>query len=192
MTTGGVLRYPAYMRKDAQLNLQRVLAAAKACFAEQGAAVTVEEVSQRAGVGVGTVYRSFGSRAGLVEALYQDAVEQVRNSAATLAEDADPWEGLAQWCAAYVEVLTTKRSILSELAPLIERDPGLFERQRLMATSTLEALLKRAQATGSVRADVQAVEVLTLLNAVMRGPAESTRMLEIVLAGVRMTGAGRG
>lgn len=180
------------MRKDAQLNLERVLAAAKSCFAEHGAAVTIEEVSQRAGVGVGTLYRRFGSRAGLVEALYEDAVEQVREKAATLAEHADPWAGLAQWCAAYVEVLTTKRSILSELAPLIERDPGLFERQRLRATSTLDVLLKRAQAAGSVRVDVEAVEVLTLLNAVMRGPVESTRMLEIVLAGVRVPGAGRG
>ena len=169
-----------------------MLAAAKACFAENGAAVTIEEVSQRAGVGVGTLYRRFGSRAGLVEALYEDAVEQVREKAAALAGHVDPWEGLAQWCAAYVEVLTTKRSILSELARLIERDPGLFERQRRRATSTLDVLLKRAQAAGFVRSDVEAVEVLTLLDAVMRGPVESVRMLEIVLAGVRAPGAGRG
>ena len=180
------------MRKDAQVNLERVLAAAKSCFAEHGAAVTIEEVSQRAGVGVGTLYRRFGSRAGLVEALYEDAVEQVRERAAAFAEHADPFEGLAQWCAAYVEVLTTKRSILSELTPLIERDPGLFERQRLRATSTLDVLLKRAQSAGLVRADVESVEVLTLLNAVMRGPVESTRMLEIVLAGVRTAGAAHG
>ena len=45
---------------------------------------------------------------------------------------------------------------------------------------------------GRVRVDVEAVEVLTLLNAVMRGPVESTRMLEIVLAGVRVPGDGRG
>ena len=180
------------MRKDAQLNLQRVLAAAKACFAEYGAAVTIEEVSQRAGVGVGRLYRRFGSRAGGVEAVYEDAVEQVREKAAALAEHSDPWEALAQWCATYVEVLTTKRSILSELAPLIERDPGLFQRQRLRAMSTLDVLLKRAQAGGHVRVDVEAVEMLTLLNAVMRGPAESIRMLEIVLAGVRTQGVGRG
>ena len=180
------------MRKDARLNLERVLAAAKACFAEQGPAVTIEDVSQRAGVGVGTLYRRFGSRAGLVEALYDDAVAQVREEAAALIGHADPWEGLARWCAAYVEVLTTKRSILSELSPLMERDPELFERQRRLATTTLDALLKRAQAAGRVRGDVEAVDVITLLNAVMRGPAEHARLLEIVLAGVREPEARRG
>ncbi len=180
------------MRKDARLNLERVLAAAKACFAERGAAVTIEDVSQRAGVGVGTLYRCFGSRAGLVEALYEDAVAQVQSQAAVLIEHEDPWEALARWCGAYVEVLTTKRSILSELAPLMERDPELFERQRRLAILNLDALLKRARGAGVVRADVEAVDVIALLNAVMRGSAESGRMLEIVLAGIRDPGARHG
>ena len=141
---------------------------------------------------MGTLYRRFGSRAGLIEALYEDAVAQVRREAAVLAEHANPWEGLALWCSAYVEVLATKRSILSELSPLMERDPELFERQRRSATLALDALLKRAQAAGLVRSDVEAVDLITLLNAVMRGPAEHARLLEIVLAGVRERGDRRG
>lgn len=177
------------MRKDAHANLERVLAAAKACFAERGAAATIEEVAQRAGVGVGTLYRRFGSRAGLVEALYADAVAQVREEAETLIEHAAPWEALARWCGIYVEVLDTKRSVLSELTPLLERDPGLFDRQRRGALSALEVLLGRAQEAGLARPDVQATDVLTLLNAVMRGGGGSARLLEIVLAGVRAPGA---
>lgn len=166
-----------------------MLAAAKACFAERGAATTIEEVAQRAGVGVGTLYRRFGSRAGLVEALYADAVAQVRSDAEMLIAHAEPWEALARWCTVYVEVLDTKRSLLSELTPLLERDPGLFDRQRRGALSALEVLLGRAQAVELARPDVEAADVLTLLNAVMRGGGGSARLLEIVLAGVRAPGA---
>ena len=173
------------MRKDAQLNLERVLAAAKAIFVERGPSASMEEIAQQAGVGVGTLYRRFGSRGGLVEALYEDAVSQVREQAAALEQHRDAWEALARWCAAYVEVLLTKRSILSELAPLTERDPGLFDRQRGSAIATLDPLLRRAQASGQARKNVEALDILTLLNTVIRGSAASDRLLDIVLAGVR-------
>jgi AcrR family transcriptional regulator len=56
-------------RKDAQRNLERVLAAAHELFAERGPDVTMEEVARRAGVGVGTVYRRFPSKEHLFAAV---------------------------------------------------------------------------------------------------------------------------
>ncbi len=173
------------MRKDAQLNLERVLAAAKACFAEHAAATTMEQVSRRAGVGIGTLYRRFGGRAGLVEALYDDAVTQISDQAPALLAHPDVWEALIRWCNAYIGVLATKRSILSELEPRIERDPRMFTDQRRAATKILDRLLKRGQAAGVVRADVQAADVLTLLNATMTAGSGEARLLDIVLAGIR-------
>lgn len=58
-------------RKDVRRNMARVLAAADALFAERGAAVTMEEIAQRAGVGVGTLYRRFPSKEHLFAAVIQ-------------------------------------------------------------------------------------------------------------------------
>jgi AcrR family transcriptional regulator len=60
-------------RKDAQRNLERVLHAAHELFAERGPDVRMEEVAQRAGVGVGTIYRRFRSKEELFAAVSQAA-----------------------------------------------------------------------------------------------------------------------
>lgn len=173
------------VRKDALLNLERVLTAAKACFAEHGAAVTMGEVASRAGVGMGTLYRRFPSRAALVQALYDDAVEQVSVEASALATEADPWEALARWCGAYVDLLATKRTLLSELAPFLDRQPELVEAQRRRARATFASFLERAQAAGMARVGVDAADVVALLNATMSAGRSNKAMLDIVLAGIR-------
>ena len=173
------------MRRDARLNLERVLAAAKACFAEHGPEVTMEEVACRAGVGTGTLYRRFASRAVLVEALYDEAVEQVSAEAATLATHADAWKALVRWCEAYVDLLATKRTLLAELAPLLDRKPELVEAQRQRARATFAAFLERAQVSGAARPGVDAADVVTLLNATMAAGRPNAAMLAIVLAGIR-------
>jgi len=173
------------MRKDARLNYERVLVAATACFAEHGAKVTMDEVAAHAGVGIGTLYRRFPSRAALVEALYDDAVEQVSAEASALAKHADAWEALVRWCKAYVDLLVTKRTLLAELAPLLDRRPELVEAQRQRARATFAAFLERAQASGVARAGVDAADVVALLNATMTAGRPSATMLAIVLAGIR-------
>ena len=178
------------MRKDAQENLERVLAAARACFAEHGAGVTMEEVAQRAGVGTGTLYRRFPSRAALVEALYTEAISEVGAAAAQLAANPDPWEALSRWCGAYVELLATKRTLLSELEPLFARQPDLLEAQRKRARATFAGFLQRAQAAGTARAEVDAADVIALLNTTIRAGG-GAGMLAIVLAGIRSTGGER-
>lgn len=171
------------MRQDARRNSEKVFAAAKESFAEQGLAVTMEGVARRTGVGVGTLYRRFGSRAGLVEALYHDAVEQVAAQAASLAAHGDPWEALARWCRAYVDLLATKRTMLAELAPLFEQRPDWHDDHRRRARTILGGFLSRAQAAGVARADIDAGDLITLLNAGKSG--HSDRLLDIVLAGIR-------
>lgn len=175
------------MRKDARLNLERVLAAAKECFAEEGSAVKMEEVAARAGVGVGTLYRRFSNRGALVQAVYDDAVEQAATEATLLATEADPWEALARWCRAYVDLLATKRTLLSELAPLLERQPELAEAQRRRARVFFTLFLERAQAAGAARPGIDAADVVALLNATMTAGRPNASMLAIVLAGIRRT-----
>jgi AcrR family transcriptional regulator len=177
--------YIGSMRQDARRNLERVFNAAKHSFAAHGGAVTMEEVARLAGVGVGTLYRRFGNRAGLVEAVYADAIEQISHEAAELVVHSNPWEALSRWCAAYVDVLATKRSLLAELTPLFEQRPDLLDGQRQHAHATLAGLLERAQVAGVALPDVTAAEVIALLNATMRSNAAGDRLLAIVLAGIR-------
>src|ERR1700739_378007 len=83
-------------RADARRNYEKVLAAAREAFAEGGESTSLEEISRRAGVGIGTLYRHFPNRQALVEALYVNEVEAVCRSAERL-DDTDPWEALSGW-----------------------------------------------------------------------------------------------
>jgi len=60
-------------RRDALRNRERVLVAAQRLLSESGIeAVDIRDVAQAAGVGVGTVYRRFGDKGGLVAALLNE------------------------------------------------------------------------------------------------------------------------
>lgn len=176
------------MRKDARENLQRILAAAREYFAELGPAVTMEEVAQRAGVGTGTVYRRFPSRAALVETLYDEAVAQAGEEATALAAHPDPWEALGRWCRAYVDLLATKRTLLSELEPIFDQRPEMLDAQRRRARATFAAFLERAQAAGAAKPEIDAADVIALLNTTMRAGQPAAGLLAIVLAGIRSPG----
>lgn len=70
------------LRADAVRNRERVLVAAEQLLreAEDPGAVTMDAVAVAAGVGKGTLFRRFGDRAGLVQALYAERADRVRAS----------------------------------------------------------------------------------------------------------------
>lgn len=173
------------MRKDARENLERIFAAAKLAFAQDGAGVTMEGIARRAGVGIGTLYRRFPSRAALVEALYADDLDRIGAEATTLAHHPDPGEALARWCAAYVTLVATKRTMLAELAPMFEAQPEALEGQRRRARATLGGFLSRAQQAGLARADAEAADVIALLNAAAGAGDAAPRLTAIIVAGLK-------
>ncbi|MFF7985777.1 TetR/AcrR family transcriptional regulator [Streptomyces sp. NPDC007901] len=63
-------------RKDAARNRRRILEAAELVFARRGLDGSVEEVAASAGVGVASVYRAFGSKAGLVKEVFEDVLDR--------------------------------------------------------------------------------------------------------------------
>jgi AcrR family transcriptional regulator len=72
---------PRRERADAARNRERVLAAARRLFAEQGVAnVTMEQIARAAGVGKGTVFHRFGDRAGLALALLDDRERELQEA----------------------------------------------------------------------------------------------------------------
>jgi AcrR family transcriptional regulator len=181
------------MRADAQRNYQRLLSAASVTFTEHSADDTsLEEIARRAGVGIGTLYRHFPNRQALLEAVYADQVNMLRNRAEELSAGPDPGEALAQWLRALIGFGRTKRSLTTALLATLDKDSELLSTCSQTLRESAGSLLGRAQEAGVVRADADAKDLLRLVHgismAVDREPADSgqaDRLLGLVLDGLR-------
>jgi AcrR family transcriptional regulator len=175
-------------RADALRNYAKVIAAARQAFAESGASTSLEEIARRAGVGIGTLYRHFPSRQALLEAVYEDEVEDVCRQAAEL-DECDPWEALVSWLHRFVGYLATKRALAEEMLEYMDRDAQLFQSCRESLFAAAQPLLERAQRAGAARSDVTLPDVIKLVGAVAKIPAaepgQTERILEIALDGLR-------
>jgi AcrR family transcriptional regulator len=179
------------LRADARRNRERVLTAARAVFAEQGREAQMDDVARQAEVGVGTVYRHFPTKEALIEALAIDSFERVVAKAKEALEIEDPWEALTATLWAGAEILADDRA-LSELMALIPGPmlQGLPVEQELNATMT--ELLRRAQESGALRADVILDDIPMLMCGIgsatrkeHRCPDAWRRHLSIVIDGLR-------
>src|SRR4051812_11232440 len=99
------------LRRDAELNRQRILTAAADAFAEGGLAVTMDEIARRAGVGVGTVYRRFPDKELLIEALFEQRIDELVVLAEAARDEADPFAGLARFFESFVAIQAADRGL---------------------------------------------------------------------------------
>src|SRR6201992_1352529 len=113
-------------RADARRNYDKLVTTAREVFAEQGSDATLEEISRRAGVGIGTLYRHFPARENLVEAAYLDGVEEI--CAAVAKHDGeDPWDALKGWLLELVGFAATKRVLADEMFAYLDRGAPVFK-----------------------------------------------------------------
>jgi AcrR family transcriptional regulator len=193
-TGGAGQRAPRPLRADAQRNVGSLLEAAKAVFANSGVDAPAKAIADLAGVGVGTLYRHFPQRSDLVKAVFHREVDACADAASELATAHDPGDALAKWLQRYAEYLGTKRGLAPALHsgdPAYSALPGYFS-QRL--EPAIGSLLDAAIASGEVRADISAKDLLdAVANLCMAGPgggsAYSQRMVALLIAGLRY-GAG--
>lgn len=180
------------VRADAQRNVGQLLEAAKAVFAVSGVDAPVREIAQKAGVGVGTFYRHFPDRAGLIAAVFRREVDACADAAPQLSVDHLPFEAMAQWIQLFAGFITTKRGLASALhsgSPAFESLPAYFD-QRLRPT--LAGLLAAATASGEARTDVEADDIIgavaSLCSATKAGkPDHAQRMIAMFVDGLRTT-----
>jgi AcrR family transcriptional regulator len=112
------------MRADALRNQQTLLAAAAEVFVTSGVDAPIREIAARAGVGIGTIYRHFPTRADLVIAVYRHQVEACAQAGPTLlAETGSPFAALRQWVDLFVDFLVTKHG----LADALQSDNSSFD-----------------------------------------------------------------
>jgi AcrR family transcriptional regulator len=175
-------------RADARRNYDKLVTAAREVFGEQGSDATLEEISRRAGVGIGTLYRHFPARENLVEAAYLDGVEEI--CAAVAKHDGeDPWEALRGWLLEMVGFAATKRVLADEMFAYLDRGAPVFKSCSGAIYDAAEPLLRRAQEAGEVRDDVDISDVTKMvsgiagLRTVERPDVE--RLVGIALDGLR-------
>jgi len=150
-------------RSDAVRNRERVLEAAKAVFSAGGADASLEAVAKRAGVGIGTLYRHFPTREALFEAVYRREVEQLSELAEQLKSAAAPVDALRRWLKSNVELVATKKGMISALALVVQGSSELYAYSFDRLTKAIGTLLDRAVAAGEIRSDISADDVLRAL-----------------------------
>ncbi|MBM7502765.1 TetR/AcrR family transcriptional regulator [Agromyces aurantiacus] len=103
-------------RRDAVRNQEQLLDAAAAVFVELGVHAPVRVVAERAGVGMGTLYRHFPTRADLVVAVYRHQVDAAAEAGSVLLrESSSPPDALHAWVDVFVDFLVTKHGLADVL-----------------------------------------------------------------------------
>lgn len=191
-TPGRTGEVPARGRRaDALRNQQALLAAAAAVFVTSGVDAPIREIASRAGVGIGTIYRHFPTRADLVVAVYRHQVESCAEAGpALLAQCASPFEALRRWIDLFVDFLVTKHG----LANAMQADSGGFEAlhayflERLVPVCA--RLLDAAVGAGEVDTDTDALELMHGIGNLCVGRGSNPgydprRLVDLLLRGLR-------
>ncbi|MEU2350434.1 TetR/AcrR family transcriptional regulator [Modestobacter sp. NPDC049651] len=178
-------------RADAQRNSDALLDAAAAVFVTSGVEAPVRDIAARAGVGVGTIYRHFPTRADLVVAVYRHQVDACADAGPALLADAPgPFAALAQWIDLFVDFLVTKHG----LAAAMRSDAAGFETLHAWFLDRLvpvcAQLLDAAAAAGEVRTDVAPVLLMRGVGNLCIGAEhdpgyDARRLVQLLLAGLR-------
>lgn len=178
------------MRADAQRNLDTLLQTALAVFDSSGVDAPVREIAERAGVGVGTIYRHFPRRSDLIVAVLCSEVDACASAGIELATKHSAGEALVRWVECYVEFVTARRGFAASLNsdnPAFKAvTPHFLQRLRPVVQSLLDAAI----AGGEIRKGIQADELLCGVAAFCNpfecpDPPDSRRMVSLFIDGLR-------
>jgi AcrR family transcriptional regulator len=143
---------PTPLRRDARENRERILAAARECFAAEGVDVPVEEIAHRAGVGMGTLYRRFPTKDDLIDAVLAEALDAYTRTAQRFLAEDDPWAGFCGFLERALELHAENLALKDVLASGDHGAEGVeMARERLRPI--VARLISRAQEAGALRAD---------------------------------------
>lgn len=179
------------LRADAQRNRDHLLTVARAAFAADGDDVTLDRIAKDAGVGIGTLYRHFPTRDALVEAVYAAELDTVVADASPLLATLPGDEALRSWMNHYARFTAAKHGILGTLRAgwASGRMATPTTRERIVAV--IGSFLAAGAADGTLRSDVQADDVVSMLLGVFvsaggAGGSERTgRLLDLLVDALR-------
>ena len=172
------------LRADAQRNRDKLIKAASLAFSQHGIDTSLEEIAERAGVGIGTLYRHFPTREHLVEVIYRREVEALCQAADDLAKKHPPDMALAEWMQRFVDYIAAKRGMANSLKLLLAEASGKIP-------AALQRLVDAAIAQGSIRADIESSDLLQALSGIYGAPQtpdwreRSRRLVALLMDGLR-------
>ena len=184
-------RSPRPLRADALRNRERLLDAAVRAFSQAGAEVTLDAIAKDAGVGIGTLYRHFPTREGLVEAAYRNELEKLCDSAGELLGQLPPVEATRTWMDRFIDYVSTKREMADALRLVIAAGTNPYAQSRDLLLAAVTRLLAAGAATGTIRSDVEPADVLAGLSGVSLAAGgrdqrdQARRLLDLLMDGLR-------
>jgi AcrR family transcriptional regulator len=182
---------PRPKRADARRNEEALLDAAAAVFVRSGVEAPVRDIAAEAGVGMGTIYRHFPTRADLILAVYRHQVEACAEAGpALLASSTTSYDALRRWIDLFVDFLVTKHG----LAAVLQSDKAgadslhAYFLDRLVPVCA--QLLDAAAASGEIRSDLRAVELMRGVGNLCIGAEhdpryDARRLVDLLIAGLR-------
>lgn len=153
------------MRADAARNQQRIIAAARELFAEHGLDITLDDVAERAGVGVGTVYRRFANKKELIAEVFEQHVMEFVDIADMAYQHPDPWLGLVQFFEYACGHLANNRGFSAVIFEL-EEDVERFAALRDKVKPTVARVIDRAREAGTLQEDIETSDFFALIHMV--------------------------
>ncbi|MGW7577576.1 TetR/AcrR family transcriptional regulator [Streptomyces sp. NPDC054765] len=188
----GTERAAQSQRKDARRNKQALLDAAAAVFVTSGVEAPVRDIATKAGVGLGTIYRHFPTRADLIVAVYRHQVDACAEAGPTLlATSPTPHAALGRWISLFVDFLVTKHG----LAAVLQSDNAAFDTLHAYFLDRLvpvcAQLLEAAAAAGEIRSDINAYALMRGVGNLCIGADgdpryDARRLAEILIAGLQL------
>ncbi|NDZ77884.1 TetR/AcrR family transcriptional regulator [Streptomyces sp. SID10853] len=178
------------VRADARRSIDALLTAAAEVFSASGVDAPVRQITAKAGVGAGTLYRHFPQRSDLIAAVFRNEVDACAAAAPVLAAEHEPVEALSRWLQRFAGFIATKRGLSAALHsgdPAYDSLPPYFQRRFEPA---LEALLDRAARAGEIRSDADAWDLLRAIGNLTLPAGENNdghtqRMIALLVDGLR-------
>ncbi|MDF5722006.1 MAG: TetR/AcrR family transcriptional regulator [Rhizonema sp. PD37] len=164
---------------------------AKQAFSQYGANASLDEIAKESGVGSGTLYRHFPTRENLLAAVYRSEVEKLAEAERQFAETLPPIEALRAWMLLFVDYIAAKQIIAPVLNTLIGDPHTVFEDSSTQVWTAIRALVKRAQAQGDIREDLDPIDLLRALIGVANVAStpdwqqSARRLVDILILGSR-------
>jgi AcrR family transcriptional regulator len=180
-------------RSDAAANRERIVAAARDALSDSNGAIDdlkLHLVARSAGVGQGTLYRHFPTREHLLAEVYRHDLDELVDLVPALLAEHAPLDALVRWLDRLVAYAQVKRGVMAAIEASAWHE--LYRDQHGRLDEALADLLRVGQAAGDVRPDVDATDVIVLLGALTRIPADewdprARTLVAVVADGLRAT-----
>ncbi|MDT0321185.1 TetR/AcrR family transcriptional regulator [Streptomyces millisiae] len=190
-------RNDAPQRSDAQRNRERILAVALAELSH-APDVPLSTIARKAGVGQGTFYRNFPNREALVLEVHRHEVRLLTEAARKLLETRPPDQALREWMDQLARFAVAKVGLSGAMRQIVGTTDAAAQPGYALVVEAIEALLAANHEAGTIRPGVTADDFILAIAGVWqldgRGDweAQATRLLDLVMDGLRAGAPGRG